>query len=175
MSTIITLITWLLASSNDAEALRKTAPSYLTSNTAGEHLAAARSAAATYGIDADLLLSTAYYESRYTANVVGPVVRGRTACGVLQPTMETACVPQTFTEGYLEGAKHYRAWYDACRGNERCAILGYGGGYALIKKCAGGPVNVERSGKTFDLCTLPEVRLNRARWMKRLRAQQSNS
>jgi hypothetical protein len=175
MSTIFTVLTWLLASSNDAEALRKTAPSYLTTETAGEQLIAARIAAATYRLDADLLLSTAYYESRYTANVVGPVVRGKTACGVMQPIMETKCVGQTFAEGYLEGAKHYRGWYDACRGNERCAILGYGGGYALIKKCAEGPLNVERSGKTFDLCTLPDVRLGRARWIKRLRSRGNNT
>jgi hypothetical protein len=176
MTTIITLITLLLASPGDATALCKTAPSYLTIETASTHLVAARIAAATYAVDVDLLLSTAYYESRYTVNVVGPTVRGKVACGVMQPTMEMKCAEApTLLNGYLEGAKHYRDWYDACRGNERCAILGYGGGYALIKKCAEGPLNVERRGKTFDLCTLPDVRLGRARWIKRLRSRGNNT
>jgi hypothetical protein len=169
MFTIITVLTWLWASSPDVEALRKTAPRYLTTETAAEHLVAARLAASAYNLDADMLLSTAYYESHYMLNVVGPLVRGKRACGVMQPIMETKCESETLLAGYFVGAKHYRAWYDACRGNERCAILGYGGGYALINRCKEGPLNVERAGRTVDLCTLPDIRLGRARWIKKLR------
>jgi hypothetical protein len=169
MSTIITVLTWLLTSSPDVEALRKTAPNYLTTETARDHLVAARLAAEAYNLDADMLLSTAFFESRYTLNVVGPPVRGKHACGVMQPTMETKCVSETLLEGYFNGAKHYRTWYQACGNDTRCAILGYGGGYALINRCKEGPLNVERAGQTVDLCTLPDIRLGRARWIKKLR------
>ena len=171
MSTIIAVLTWLLTPSSDVEALRKTAPNYLTTETARNHLVAARLAAATYNLDPDMLLSTAYYESRYTPNVVGPLVRGKRACGVMQSIMETQCVSETLLEGYSTGAKHYRAWYQACRNDERCAILGYGGGYNLINRCKEGPLHVERAGRTVDLCTLPDIRLGRARWIKRLRGE----
>jgi len=140
-----------------------------------ENLQAARVAAVLFDVDADMLLSTAYFESRYTVDVVGPVVRGKTACGIMQPIMETKCVPQTLLEGYLIGAKHLQNWYRACRGNERCALLGYGGGYTLINACAEGPVMRERGGRDVDICTIPEVRLHRARWIKKERTKGSNS
>jgi hypothetical protein len=175
MSIIAAVLVFLFTSPNDADALRRTAPNDLTAPAAMEHLTSARIAASFYGIDADMLLSTAYFESRYTSSVVGPVVAGKTACGVLQPTMETKCVGQTVLEDYLDGAKHLQDWYRACRGNERCALLGYGGGYALIKSCAEGPVMRERGGRKVDLCTIPDIRQFRARWIKKERAKRSNS
>jgi hypothetical protein len=175
MSIIAAVLVLLFSSSDDADALRRTAPDDLTSVAAAEHLAAARFAAEVYGIDADMLLSTAYYESRYTSGVVGPVVSGKTACGVMQPTMEAKCGTQTVLSDYLDGAKHLKDWYQACRGNERCALLGYGGGYVLIKGCAEGPVMRTRGGRDVDLCTIPDIRLFRARWIKKERTKRSNS
>jgi hypothetical protein len=172
MSIIAAVLVFLFTSTDDADALRRTAPNDLTTEAAMEHLTSARMAAVLYGIDADMLLSTAYYESRYTSGVIGPVVSGKTACGVLQPTMETKCTGQTVFEDYLDGAKHLKDWYQACRGNERCALLGYGGGYALIKSCAEGPVMRERGGHDVDLCTaIPDTRQFRARWIKKERTK----
>jgi hypothetical protein len=175
MSYIITVFLSLFTTSDEAEALQRTAPRYLTAETAMENLMAARVSAAIYEVDADLLLSTAFFESRYKTDVVGPVVRGKTACGVMQPIMETKCVPQTLFEGYLIGAKHLQDWYRACRGDERCALLGYGGGYTLINACAEGPVMRVRGSRDVDICTIPEVRLHRARWIKKERAKRSQS
>lgn len=171
MSILITLVTVLLTTTDaDVEALRKTAPSYLTTETAREHLVYARLAGLAYGIDPDLLLSIAWYESRYTVDVVGPEVRGKHACGVMQPIMENGCPPNpTLLGGYVEGASHLRTWIDASRGNLRTAMLGYAGGYALIKACGEGPLMVERSGRQIDLCTVVDVRLHRAKWIQRTR------
>lgn len=171
----IALVLSLFVSTEDVEALRVTAPSYLTLKTAQEHLAAARLASTVYGVDADTVLSTAYYESRYTSGVVGPVVARKTACGVMQPTMEASCHTKTVLEDYLDGAKHLKDWYHACHGDERCALLGYGGGYALIKSCGEGPVMRERGGRNVDLCMIPDIRLARARWIKKERARRVTS
>lgn len=176
MSALITLLTFLLTTPQDVEALRKTAPTYLTTDSAREHLFAARVAAATHNVDADLLLSIAWFESRYTVDAVGPVVRGKRACGVLQPIMESGCQKkQTLLEGYLVGAEHLRTWIDASRGNMRTAMLGYAGGYALIKACAEGEVLVERGGRRVDLCTVVDARMNRMRWIQRARARANSS
>lgn len=171
MSIILVLLS-LLVPDSDAAALQKTAPSYLTVETARMHLAAARVAAEIHDVDADLLLSVAWFESRYTVNTVGPNVRGKHACGVLQPTMETACAQApTLLGGYLQGAKHVREWIDAAHGNMRTAMLGYAGGYALIKACAEGEVLVVRGGRQVDLCTVVDARLNRVRWIQRARTR----
>ena len=129
MSAIITLISLLLITPQDVEALRITAPQSLTTETAHEHLVDARIAGWSFDVDPDLLLSIAWFESRYTVDAVGPNVRGKHACGVLQPIMEDGCQKKpTLLGGYLEGAKHLRAWLDASRGNLHTAMLGYAGG-----------------------------------------------
>ena len=172
MSIIVAVLSYFLTSPSDAEALRKTAPSYLTAETAREHLAAARFAAAVHDVDPDLLLSIAWFESRYTINVVGPEVRGKHACGVLQPIMEKGCPSNpTLLGGYLEGAGHLRTWLDASRGDLRTAMLGYAGGYALIKACSEGKLLVERGGRQVDLCTVVDARLYRMRWIQRARTR----
>jgi hypothetical protein len=176
MSALITLLTLLLTPPQDVEALRSTAPSYLTTDTAREHLLAARVAAASYNLDADLLLAIAWYESRYTVNAIGPLVRGKRACGVMQPIMENGCQKNpTLMEGYLEGAKHVRTWLDASRGDMNLAMLGYAGGYALINKCKEGPLMVTRGKREVDLCTVGHIRTARARYIQRARTKRSNT
>jgi len=147
-----------LARQAESDALRQTAPTYLGSReVAAAHLAAATFAGEAFSVDPALLLAIAYRESRYTLNVQGPKVRGRHACGLMQPLMhDRSCAQQTMLAGYLEGAKHLRVWMDtkSCSGDVRCALLGYSGGYSLLKGCAAGPVVVERGGRAVDLCTL---------------------
>jgi hypothetical protein len=142
----------------ESDALRQTAPTYLAGEgKAALHLAGSTLAGALFSIDPELLLAIAYRESRYTLGVAGPEVRGRRACGLMQPLMHAGrCREQTVLGGYLEGANHFRAWLDTstCRGDVRCALLGYSGGYSLLKGCAIGPVVVERNGKHADLCKL---------------------
>jgi hypothetical protein len=172
MSIIFVIISALLAPQSDAEALRSTAPSNLTLESAGAHLFAARVAGGVYDVEPDLLLSIAWYESRYIAKVVGPWVRGKRACGVMQPIMEKACDPNpTLLGGYLEGAGHVRAWIRAARGDMNKAMLGYAGGYALINACAEGKVLVERGGRQVDLCTVVGARLQRMRRIQHARTR----
>lgn len=165
MSIIFTLWTLLCPSPVAVEALRASAPKYLTTDSAQAHYTASQVAAVWFDVEPDLLLAIAYRESRYTVDAVGPDVRGKRACGVMQPLMKTACVQQTLLEGYMIGAKHLRTWLDTktCRGDLRCAMLGYAGGYALLKACAAGPLMVERVGRQVDLCTIPDVTFARAR------------
>lgn len=173
MSILLTLLTVILTTTDaDVEAFRSTAPRYLTTETAREHLIYARVAAATYNVDADLLLAIAWFESRYTVNAIGPLVRGKRACGVMQPIMEGECPKDpTLAAGYLQGAQHVVSWVKAARGDMRMAMLGYAGGYALIKACAAGEVLVERGGRQVDLCTVVDARLYRMRWIQRARTR----
>lgn len=166
MSIIFTLLALLWPSDEAVENLRRSAPRDLTAETARAHMTAAQVAAVLYELEPSLLLAIAYRESRYQTGVTGPLVRGKRACGLMQPMMhDTKCQQQTVLEGYLEGASHLRRWLDTktCRGDLRCAMLGYGGGYALLKRCADGPVMVERSGRTADLCHMPDWTFARAR------------
>ena len=145
-----------MARHSESNALRQTAPSYLTTTEeAALHLGASTFAGELFSVDPAVLLALAYRESRYTLGVTGPKVKGTHACGLLQPTMHVeTCREQTVLGGYLEGARHLRTWLDTktCHGDLRCALLGYAGGYALLNGCAAGPVMVERSGRRADLC-----------------------
>lgn len=172
MSTLLTILTLLWPSPAAVEALRASAPRDLTTETAREHLTAAQAAAVMFQLDPSLLLAIAYRESRYTGSVRGPEVQGKHACGVMQPLMGAEpCPAQDLLAGYTEGARHLRVWLDTktCRLDIRCALLGYAGGYRLLKACAAGQVLVERAGRTVDLCTIPDVTLARAR---RVRGEQ---
>jgi hypothetical protein len=177
MSILITLLTVFLSTTDaEVDAFRSTAPRYLTTETAREHLVYARVAAAEYGVDADLLLAIAWFESRYTVNAIGPTVRGKRACGVMQPIMEGACPKDpSLLGGYLQGAWHVQTWLKAARGDMKTAMLGYGGGYALIDKCKQGPLMVERGGRDVDLCTIADIRVARARYIRRILNQRSAS
>lgn len=169
-------IVWLLAllcPDEDAEALRRTAPAYLTSDTAAYHVTAARVAALAYQVDPDLILSTAYFESRYT-NARTKEPKGKTSCGVMTPVPKKVCKsPPSLAAGYLEGAAHLREWMDACerirRPGFRCTILGYAGGGLLIRACDKGPVMGDRGGKRVNLCSVVRWRLDRAARIRRLR------
>lgn len=133
--TLLALVLSLLASPDDVARLRASAPTYLTLESAREHLGAARAAALVYAIDATLLLSIAHHESRYQHDEVTAERGGRVSCGVMTPEPVARCGASTMLEGYLAGAEHLRRWLDACRGRRRCALTGYAGGWYLIRYC----------------------------------------
>ena len=165
-SAIVTTLLALLVSDDDADALRSTAPTYLTVDTAREHLVAARLAAVATGTDADLLLSIAWHESRYQHDAVSQEAGGRVSCGIMTPTPVARCPRgQTILGGYMAGAQHLRSWYDAT-GHQRAALLGFAGGYRAIRRCAQGPMYI-RPG--VDGCKTPEVFQHRARWVRNAR------
>ncbi len=155
----------------ESAALRQTAPTYLTTDAeAALHLASSTLAGELFSVDPAVLLAIAYRESRYTLGVVGREVKGKRACGLMQPMMHSeTCQKQTVLDGYLEGAAHLRTWLDTktCRGDLRCALLGYAGGYALINGCAAGPVVIERNGLRADVCKFaPGSITARAAWIR---------
>lgn len=137
-----------------AAGAHRTAPSYLTDSTALDHARAAVIAAATYDVDPALLLSIGWHESRYLPATVTPELGHKTSCGVMTPEPLARCTVTTVLAGYLAGAAHLRGWYDACHGDETCALTGYAGGWHLIRLC-----------QTQDLaaCHTPAVFLQRAR------------
>lgn len=166
------LILGLLASPSEIEAFRSTAPAYLSSDGKSErHLVAARIAATESGVPEEIILSIAWFESRYDPTAVTAEPLSKKSCGVMTPVpRRSGCHPPSLIEGYREGAGHYRMWRDSwrCRGSDRCAMLGYAGGGALIAACKRGPYVVERAHGPIDLCTyVPESRLGRARLIRR--------
>lgn len=145
MIVLLAIMSALIITDADAEALRRTAPQYLTVETARLNLVAARAAAGIVGVDADDLLSVAHHESRYTETKVqdegtgpwwrprDPVARWspvRVSCGIMTPAPKPACEPWELemAGGYLAGARHLREWIDLCRGDRLCALNGYAGG-----------------------------------------------
>jgi len=165
---IFAFLVWLTPP-HDVAALQRTAS--LSSEAAAENLAAARLAGAAYKLDPDLLLAIAWRESRYQPGAIGPVVRGKRACGVMQPIMHKQCVAPRLLDGYLEGARHLREWIRATR-SQRDALVGYAGGYAMIERCKLGPIERERAGRVVDLCSTPELR--RAAWIRRERTRMTS-
>lgn len=172
MSTLITILISLL-STGPADGLRSTAPDYLTIETAQEHLLAATIAAVAFDVDRDILLSIGHHESRYQHRAVGPEAGGLVSCGVMTPEPVSRC-PKAMTvlDGYTAGARHLRGWIDACRGHERCGLLGYAGGWRAIRACAEGPVMI-RPG--VDGCQTPEVFRWRAGLIRRAIARASKA
>lgn len=116
-------------------ALARTAPQDLTVERASAHLWAARVAAVATGTDADVLLSIAWHESRYT-DAVTPERGDRASCGAMTPTPVARCAPRSLLDQYLDGARHLRAWIDAA---PHAYFLGYAGGYHLIRLCTEDP------------------------------------
>ena len=131
---------WLLAliTPSDANALRSTAPEYLTTATAAVHLGAARAEGDRYHVRPSDLLAIAWHESRYAPRTVTPEPGARVSCGVMTPTPQARCnaVELTVVGGYAAGASHLRVWLDVCRGDRACALGGYAGGYGLGQACA---------------------------------------
>lgn len=171
----LALLLSFFVSTADADALRQTAPRDLTVETARIHLGAARVAAAAEGVDVDLLLSIAWHESHYDATTRTAEPGQKTSCGVMTPIPKASCMTPSVIDGYLEGATHLRTWLTAARGNVHIALLGYAGGYRMIKACAVGPVTTTRQGHDVDLCSIADVFLGRARAIRRARQYGSHS
>jgi soluble lytic murein transglycosylase-like protein len=157
------------ASPERSNALRHTAPTYLTTDEqAAAHLTWSALAGEAFSVDQALLLSLAWFESRYQADAVTREPGGRWSCGVMTPVPHAepcAADELTLVSGYTAGARHLRTWMDVCHNNERCAVLGYAGGYALIGACARGE-RVDLRGS--DACVaVPYARLGRAAWIRK--------
>ena len=153
----------------DAEALHRFTPNEVTVDRARDHIWAARVAAAVYGVDGDMILAVSWHESRFQNDVVGPEVNGRRACGAMQPIPTGKCESKTLLGQYLEGTEHWAIWQRAGDvRNEHEALLGYAGGYWLLRGCRLGPVLRHKTWGD-DLCLTPEVfagiraRIRRAR------------
>lgn len=151
------------ASDADAEALHRFAPSYVTVEAAREHLWAARTAAAIYGVDADTVLSISFHESRFTGNAVTKERGGRVSCGAMTPYPTKECESKSLLAQYLDGTRHWAIdWRRAGDvRNEHEALLGYAGGYQLIHACRLGPV-LRHKTRGDDLCRTPDV----FRWIR---------
>ena len=163
------LLTWLVPDAA-AAGLARTAPEPMPLPVARAHLARAALASAVHRVDPALVLAIAAHESHYDEGAVTPEPGGLYSCGVMTPVPGAPCRPQTVLEGYLAGAAHLRGWIGGpgspCHGNLRCALLGYAGGgeRGLIGACKAGPVHL-RPG--VDTCSIAEVFLARARWIRR--------
>lgn len=146
-----------------AEALVSTAKdTHLTVEVATQHVAAARFAAVLTDIDPDLLLAIAHFESRYRPTVVGPLVRGKRACGVLQHVpIKAKCPAPSILRDYVNGARHLAEWKSAQRGDIKRALTGYAGGYRLLEKCD--------RGEELRACTIANYHLARTRRIQRAR------
>ena len=142
----------------DAEALHRFAPSYVTVDSAREHIWAARAAAATYDVDADMVLAISYHESRFTPNVVTKEPGGRVSCGAMTPYPTKTCVTKPLLAQYLDGTRHWAIdWRRAGDvRSDREALLGYAGGYFLIRGCRRGPV-LRHKTHGDDLCRTADV------------------
>lgn len=167
MSTLlVTFFTLVgLLGPGEADALRQTAPAYLTVDEAAIHLMAADAAAEAAGVPVELLLSIAWHESRYQPDARSREPGGRWSCGVMTPEPHVgACTPDELTVfgGYLNGARHLRTWLDLCGGNETCALRAYAGGGGLVRACASGPYYV-RDG--VDACDVKKMFIDRAAWI----------
>lgn len=150
----------LLASPSPASATRLSAWSGgdLTPASAARHLAAARTAACMTGTSAYLLLYIAHHESDFRPTMRTREPGGKFSCGLMTPVPMTRCVPGIdLLEQYLAGAEHLRGWLVACRGRQRCALLGYAGGYALIRACARrASLWRWRRDRRYDICSIAD-------------------
>jgi hypothetical protein len=152
----------LVQDPRDVEALKRTAPSYLTNETASANLAAAQIAGAHSGIQPEILLAIAWHESRYQLGVIGPLVRGKRACGLMQQIpIKGPCPEPSILRDYVNGAQHLAGWIHAQRGDLKRALIGYAGGYALLDLCD--------RGKAPRTCTIANYHLARAKRVKRAR------
>ena len=142
----------------DAEALQRFAPKYVTVDVAREHIWAARIAATAYNVDADMVIAIAYHESRLTSNVVAKEAGRRVSCGAMTPFPTATCEAKPLLAQYLDGTKHWAVDWKRAGDvrNNREALLGFAGGYRLIRACRRKPVLRYRTHGD-DLCKTPEV------------------
>ena len=161
---------------DDAEALNRFAPRYVSVEAAREHIWAARVAAAVYDVDADMTIAIAYHESRFSDNVVAKEPGGRVSCGAMTPYPTKTCTSKSLVEQYLDGARHWAVdWRRAGDvRNDREALLGYAGGYYLIRSCRQGPV-LRNKTSGDDLCRTPEVFAQIRGRIRAARVQQARS
>lgn len=162
IAAVFTLIT-SLADVPAAKALMSTAKdTHLTIETAAQHVAAARFAGILTDTDPDLLLAIAHHESRYEPDVIGPRMRGKHACGVMQQIPITGpCPTPSLPADYLAGAQHLAEWIRAQHGDVERALVGYAGGYALLA--------IYDEGGAARARALVRLELGRARRIKRAR------
>jgi hypothetical protein len=154
----IALALFTPTSDADAKALQRFAPSYVTVDAAREHVWAARVAATIYDVDPDMVLAISYHESRFTNNVVTKEPGGRVSCGAMTPYPTKRCVAKPLIAQYLDGTRHWAIdWRRAGDvRSDREALLGYAGGYAMIRRCRQGSV-LRHKTHGDDLCRTPEV------------------
>lgn len=172
---IIIHIIIALLSLPSPEGLRSTAPTYLDSDAAREHMTAATLVSAALEVDRDLVLSIAHHESRYDTGAIGREAGRLVSCGVMTPYPTTHCPKRPLLAQYLDGARHLRVWIDACEndprkrcdklGRYRSALLGYAGGWRAITNCTKRGVIWIRPG--VDGCKTPDVFTDRARDIRR--------
>lgn len=142
----------------DAEALHRFAPRYVTVETARDHVWAARTAAAAYGVDETMVLAISWHESRLTDGVVSKESGGRVSCGAMTPVPRKTCTPKPLLAQYLDGTRHWAVDWQRAGDirRDREMLLGYAGGYRLIRRCRQGPV-LRHKTHGDDLCRTPEV------------------
>lgn len=159
---IIVAIIMALLPEQAVDGLRATAPSYLSPVQAREHLAAALVAASAHDVDPAMLLAIAYNESRYDATERTAEPGGKFSCGVMTPVPKRPGDPsceharRSVLVGYMQGAEHLATWRRSSR-TETVALLGYAGGYALIRHCATSSRD----------CYAPDTFRRRAAWIRR--------
>ena len=164
MSTLIAVfLTVLGLHPGEADALRQTAPAYLTVEDASANLLMASVAADVADVPVELLLSVAWHESRYQPDARTREPGGRWSCGVMTPEPhrgDCTSVELSLLGGYLNGARHLRVWLDLCGGDQTCALRAYAGGFALVRSCTSGAFII-RPG--VDACDVDSMFMVRAR------------
>ncbi len=156
MNTFLALLRLLTSTADLGSAVLETSTdTYLTRQEANIHALAA-SMAATKEVPAEVLLSMAWVESRYSPKAVSRIENGsrvtgipkwRTPpkgsrsffCGVTQVSAGDSwkrCLDaRDIFASYRETVKELRQWMSPriCGYNLRCALTGYSGGFAAIK------------------------------------------
>ena len=118
----------------------------------------ARAAATIYDVDVDTVLAISYHESHFQEDVATAESGGRVSCGAMTPYPTSACSPRSLLSQYLDGTRHWAIDWRRARDvrDAREALLGYAGGYRLIRMCRQGPV-IRRGARGDDLCRTPDV------------------
>jgi hypothetical protein len=142
----------------DAEALHRFSPQEVSVAQASKHVWSARVAAAVFGVDPDMVLAISWHESRFTESVVAAEPGGRVSCGTMTPFPTRSCAAKSLLEQYLDGARHWAIDWGRAGDvrSPREALLGYAGGYYLIRACRQGSV-LRHETWGDDLCRTPEV------------------
>jgi hypothetical protein len=146
------------ASDADAAGLHRFAPNDVSVQDAYHHVWAARVAATIYDVDPDMVLAISFHESRFTDNVVAKEPGARVSCGTMTPYPTADCITKSLVEQYLDGTRHWAVDWGRAGDvrNAREVLLGYAGGYTLIRGCRQGPV-LRHKTSGDDLCKTPEV------------------